>query len=87
MLWCRWLVIDFLLWRPDFGPGCVQLGFILDSLAMGQVFLPILCCSPVTIIPVMLYAHMYISVAWLITRWGGKVDIGIRSFILQRRQI
>jgi hypothetical protein len=30
-----------------------------DSLAMGQVFLQILCFSPVTTIPFILYSHMY----------------------------
>jgi len=40
-------------------PGPVQLGFMLDSLAMRQVFLQILWISPVTIIPFMLYTLMY----------------------------
>ena len=48
-------------WLPaveaGFHPGSVQLGFMLDSLAMGQVFLEILCFSPV-IIAFMLYSHV-----------------------------
>ena len=38
-------------------PGPVQLGFMLDSLAMRQVFLQILCLSPVSITPQMLRTH------------------------------
>jgi hypothetical protein len=45
--------------EAGFYPGPVQLGFMLDSLAMGQVLLQILCFSPVTIIPFMLYNLMY----------------------------
>jgi hypothetical protein len=48
-------------WLPaveaGFHTGLVQLGFMLDSLAMGQGVLQILCISPVTIIPLMLYSH------------------------------
>ena len=52
-------------WLPaveaGFNPGPVQLGFMLDNLAMGQVFLQILFffLPPVTIIPFMVYSLMY----------------------------
>ena len=50
-------------WPPaveaGFHPGPVQLGFMLRGLAVGQVFLQILCFSSVTIVPLMLYSHMY----------------------------
>ena len=50
-------------WLPaveaGFYPEPVHLGFMLDYFAMGQVFLQILCFSPVTIIPFILYSHMY----------------------------
>jgi hypothetical protein len=39
VLWLRWLVAGFSLWRPDFLLGSVHMGFVVDKVALGQVFL------------------------------------------------
>jgi hypothetical protein len=36
--WFKGLVADFLLRRPGFQPGSGQVGFVVDKVALGQVF-------------------------------------------------
>jgi hypothetical protein len=38
MLWPRRLVAGLSLWRPRFAPGSVRVGFVVDKVALGQVF-------------------------------------------------
>jgi hypothetical protein len=42
MSWLRWLVAGLSLWRPGFVPGSAHVGFVLDRVSLGQVFLWIL---------------------------------------------
>jgi hypothetical protein len=35
----RWLVISLSLWRPRFNPMLVHVGFLVDKVALGHVFL------------------------------------------------
>jgi len=46
---CLWhtSVPGFLQWRLEFSPGLVPVGFGVDKLALGPVFLPVLRVSPV----------------------------------------
>jgi hypothetical protein len=39
MPWLRWLVAGLSLRRPRFVPGTVHVGFVVDRVAVGQVFL------------------------------------------------
>jgi hypothetical protein len=44
------------LWRrPGFDPGSVHMGFVVDKVALGQVFLRVLRFSPVNFIPPVLH--------------------------------
>jgi hypothetical protein len=38
--WLRRLVDDLLPWRPVFTPGSIRVGFVVEKVALGQVFLP-----------------------------------------------
>jgi hypothetical protein len=42
----------------DFSPGSVHVRFIVDKVALGQVFLRVLRISPVNIIPLALNAYV-----------------------------
>jgi hypothetical protein len=49
--WLRWLVAGLSLRRLGFASGSVHVGFVVDILALGQVFLRVLWFSLVIIIP------------------------------------
>jgi hypothetical protein len=49
--WLRRLVAGLSLRRPGLAPGSIHVGFVVDKVAVGQVFLPVLRFSPVDIIP------------------------------------
>jgi len=49
--WLRRLVAGLSPRRPGFAPGSVHVGFVVDKVALGQVFLRVLRFSPVSIIP------------------------------------
>jgi hypothetical protein len=51
MTWIRWLVAGLSQRRPDFGLELVRVEFMVDRVALGQVFLRGLRLSPVNIIP------------------------------------
>jgi hypothetical protein len=53
--WLRGLVPDVLPQRPGFNPGSVLVGFVVDKVALVQVFLRVLRFSPVSFIPRVLY--------------------------------
>jgi hypothetical protein len=42
VLWLRRLVVDLILWRPWFASGSVHVGFVVDKVAPGQVFLRVI---------------------------------------------
>jgi hypothetical protein len=44
-------------WRP----GSVHVGFVVDEVALGQVFLRVLCGFPVNIIPPLLSILIYLG--------------------------
>jgi hypothetical protein len=52
--WLRLLVPSLSLRRP----GSVRVGFVMDKVAVGQVFLQVLHFSPVNIIPLRLHTHI-----------------------------
>jgi hypothetical protein len=49
--WLRSLVAGLSPRRPGFAPGSFHVGFVVDKVALGQVFLRVLWFSPVNIIP------------------------------------
>jgi hypothetical protein len=56
--WLRSLVAGLSLWRPSFDPGSIHVGFVVDIVALGQVFLRVLRFSPTNIIPPLLHIHL-----------------------------
>jgi hypothetical protein len=53
--WLRWLVTGLSPQRPGFNPGSVHVEFVVDKVALGQVFLRVLRFSPVSFIPPVLH--------------------------------
>jgi hypothetical protein len=49
--WLRRLVAGFPPRRPGFDPGSVQVGFVVDKVALGKVFSRVLRFSSVNFIP------------------------------------
>jgi hypothetical protein len=47
--WFRSLVAGLSPRRPGFAPGSIHVGFVVDKVALGQVFLRVLRFSPVNI--------------------------------------
>jgi hypothetical protein len=54
MPWLKRLVAGLSLLRP----GSIQVGFVVDKVALDQVFLRVLRFSPVNIIPPLLHIHL-----------------------------
>jgi hypothetical protein len=52
--WLRSLVAGLSPRRPGFAPGAIHVGFVLDKVALGQVFILVIQFSPVNIIPLSL---------------------------------
>jgi hypothetical protein len=52
--WLRRLVASLSPQRPRFIPGSVNVGFVVDKVALGEVFLRVLRFFPVHIIPLWL---------------------------------
>jgi hypothetical protein len=68
--WLRRLVAGLSPRRPGFDPGSVNVGFVVDEVALGQVFLLVLRFSPVSIILLVLHTHLHLHVAF--TRTDGR---------------
>jgi hypothetical protein len=49
--WLRLLAAGLPPRRPGFDPGSVHVGFVMDKVTLGQVFLRVLRFSPVSFIP------------------------------------
>jgi hypothetical protein len=49
--------------RPGFNPRSVRVRFVVDEVALGQVFFLVLRFSPVSIIPPVLHSLLHIQVA------------------------
>jgi hypothetical protein len=49
--WIRWLVAGLSPRRPGFAPRSINVGFVVDKVALRQVFLRVLRFCPVSIIP------------------------------------
>jgi hypothetical protein len=45
--WLRWLVAGLSPRRPGFASGSIHMGFVVDKVALGQVFLRVLRLSSV----------------------------------------
>jgi hypothetical protein len=43
--------------------GTVHVGFVVDEVALGHIFLPVILFSPVGIIPPMLHTHFCLGIA------------------------
>jgi len=60
-----WFGTSFSLWRPSLNPTLVYLRFVVDEIAMGQIFLIVLQVSPVSIIPPLVHIHIHSSTTML----------------------
>jgi hypothetical protein len=49
--WLRWLVAGLSPRRTGFTSGSIHVGFVVDKVTLGQVFLRVLRLSPVSIVP------------------------------------
>ena len=61
--WLRPLVSGQSLRRPGLYPRSVHVRFVVDEVALRQVFLRVLLFSPVSIIPLMPHNHLHLHVA------------------------
>jgi hypothetical protein len=59
VLWLRRLVTGLSSRRSGFMPGSVHVEFVVDKVALGQVFLRVLLFSPVNIVPPWLSTLIY----------------------------
>jgi hypothetical protein len=59
--WLRQLVDSMSLQRPGLHPRLVIVGFVVDRVAVGQVFLLVLWFSHVGIIPAIFHIHLYFT--------------------------
>jgi hypothetical protein len=59
--WFRRLVAGLSLQIPGFMPGSVHVGFVVDRVVLGQIFLPSSLVSPVTVILPWLCILIYIT--------------------------
>jgi hypothetical protein len=55
MPWLRRLLVGLPLRRTGFHPGSVHVGFVVDKVVLGRVFLRVLRFSPVSVIPLVLH--------------------------------
>jgi hypothetical protein len=62
VLWLRLLVVSVPPRRPGFDPGSVHVGFFVDKVALGKVFLRELRFSPVNVIPPVLHYILFIFI-------------------------
>jgi hypothetical protein len=60
LLWMRQLVTTLETWRSSFKPRPVHVGFLVDTVALGQVFLQIIQSYHVRIIPPVFDFHSFI---------------------------
>jgi hypothetical protein len=58
MPWLRWLVIRLALLKPGFTLRSIHVGFVVEKVALGQVFIRVLWFSPFNIIPPRLNNHI-----------------------------
>jgi hypothetical protein len=56
--------------RDGFDPRAVHVRYVVEKVALGQVFFRVLRLSPVNIIPAMLHTHVYLDTA--VTRKNGR---------------
>jgi hypothetical protein len=59
VLWFRCLVAGLSPRRPGFNPSSVSVGFVVNEVALGSVFLPTLW-FPLSVIPQVFHAHIFL---------------------------
>jgi hypothetical protein len=64
VLWLRRLVTGLWPRRPEFTPGSSYVGYVVDEVALWQIFLPVLRFSPVSIIPPWLFILIVSPGGW-----------------------
>jgi len=60
--WLRRSVAGFSPQGPGFDPRPVHVTFVVDKVALGQLYLPVLRLSPVRIMPLVLYTQLQLRV-------------------------
>jgi hypothetical protein len=56
--WFKRLVAGLSQRRPGFAPGSIHMGFVVDKVSLGQVFLRVLRFTPSNIIPPLLHIQL-----------------------------
>jgi hypothetical protein len=59
--WVRLLVTGLLPWRPGFGHSSVNVKFVVDKVELGQIFLPVVTVSFLSIIPRVAHTHVHVG--------------------------
>jgi hypothetical protein len=75
--WLSRLASSLLWWRLGFAPKPVHVGFVVEKVALRQVFLRVLRVSPVNVIP--LWLHTYVGLS------SGEWTIGPLVAAVNRR--
>jgi len=60
--WLRRLVACLSPQKTGFNSGWVHVGFVVDKVALWQVFLPVLRLSSITVIPPIPHAHLHLNI-------------------------
>ena len=61
---------------PEFDPRSVHMRYVMDKVALGQISVPVLLFSPVSIVPLVLHPHILLN-STLIRRLSGR---SLRTF-------
>ena len=79
MPWLRWLVAGLPLWRCGFCPSPVHMRFVVNKVALGQVFHSVIKFSPISIILPMLHPHVCLQADGI--RKTGRQGLGTLKWI------
>ena len=80
--WFRRLVACLSSWSPYFDCSSDHVRFLVDTVALGEVFVRVRSFSPVSIIPAV---HIYLHLTLVLTRTNGRIMVTIQKAILFRQ--
>ena len=77
VLWFRRLVASLSSWSPYFGRSSDPVRFLVDTVALGEVFVRVRPFSPVSTIPAVLHCYLHLSL--VLTRTNGRILITVQK--------
>jgi hypothetical protein len=80
--WFRRLVACLSSWSSYFDCSLDHVRFLMDTVALGEVFVRVRPFSPVSIIPAVLHGYLHLT---LLTRTNGRILVTIQKAILFRQ--